>query len=224
MSAQGELLSDILHLLAQPIVAMRATVEFALRKPLDENESKRTLQSCLQLLDRLMDEVALSREIVSLEEEPLRKDCDASPVLREIAEEMEPVAGAGGVTMELKLDSGTLWCSEDALRRALFLMLDTTLAGIPVGGRLQLQLRRDGEGYQLEMRPGAAPGGRRELCRGLLQAAGGSAVQLDEQRSIAAFQSGEVGGARESSRKQIQRAVAKGPSRAAGERKAETGS
>jgi len=224
MSAQGELLSDILHLLAQPIVAMRATVELALRKPLDEKESRRALQSCLQLLERLMDEVALARELVSLEEEPPREDCDAGLVLREIAEEMEPVAVEGGVTLELQLDSGTLWCSENDLRRALFLMLDTTLAGIPAGDRLQIQLRREGEGYRLEMHPGAAPGGRRELCRRLLQAAGGSAIQLDERRSIAAFQSGEPGDLREASRKQIQRAIAKAPSRAAGDRKAETGS
>jgi signal transduction histidine kinase len=196
VSEQDELLSDAFHLLAQPIVALRARVELGLLRPLSEGESRKTLKSCLMLVDRLMSELALVREIATLQEErPPLAPCDGPGLVKEIGEELAPVAEEAGITLTLEAGPGWLLASEAALRRALFLLLDATLGSARKGSRVTLALRpaadeaddRAQQRYQLELRPGVPPGGRRELCRKLLARAGGTGLAFEEERSSAAF-------------------------------------
>jgi hypothetical protein len=189
---RGELLSDAFHLLAQPIVALRARVELGLLRPLNEIESRRTLESCLVLLGRLMGELALVRELATLEaEEAPLEACDGLRLVKEIVEELAPVAEEAGITLRLDAEPAWILASEAALRRALFVLLDATLGTSHRGGQVTLALRGETRGepsrYRMDLRPGVPPGGRRELCRKLVELAGGNELAFDDDRSAAAF-------------------------------------
>ena len=185
MNSQGEFLSDAFHLLAQPIVALRARIELALIQPLKESECRQTLEGCLELVDRLMHEVALLRELANLEENAPQSGCDGLRILQETVAELAPVAEQEGIALELNSEPAMLLASEAALRRALFVLLDATLGGVGSGGRVTRALRPTADSYELEIRPGVPPGGRRELCRRLLQHAGGRGLHFKDGHSTA---------------------------------------
>ena len=76
MNPQREFMSETFHTLAQPIMALRATVELGLLKNASEQDSHLILEDCLRPIDRLMQDMAVLREITSLDEEPPLNLCD----------------------------------------------------------------------------------------------------------------------------------------------------
>ena len=182
-------LDAIFHLLAQPVMALRASVELGLSKPMNAAEARKTLENCLTLLDRLMQELAMVREISSLEPAPPLALCDVAVLLKGSAEEMAPVAEACGVALTVQVEAAELPCNGPMLQRALFLLLDSMIAGTPQSGSASIGLGRSEDAYRLELRPGTPPGGRRELCRKLLQAAGASGIELEPGRTLILFRS-----------------------------------
>jgi signal transduction histidine kinase len=172
MNQQSEFINDAFHVLAQPIMALRATVELGLDAA--PQDSRRALDDCLHLIDQLMQDMAVFREIASLDEALPLESHAGDALLQSCVEEMTPVARECGVLLHLAAEAAAIECHEATFRRAMFVLLDELIASMPRGGEVWLALRSEEAGVRLEVRPGTRRGTRQKLCWKLLQYAGGS--------------------------------------------------
>ncbi len=123
MSPESEFISEAFHTIAQPIAALRATVELGLRDDA-RKPARRILEDCLRLTDRLMQEMAVLREIANLNDPPQLSSSDGQALLRTALEEMAPVAEASGVALQLDAEPAEILCHAPTFQRALFFLLD----------------------------------------------------------------------------------------------------
>lgn len=185
MNQQREFMSETFHLLAQPITALRVTVELGLHKERAGTASQQTLEDCLRLIEHLMQDLAVFREISSLDEQPVLHSCDGRALLEGSVEEMAPVAQDRGIALQLSVEPAVMQCHEPMLQRAVFVLLDEMIACTPGGGQITISLRQFGSGFLLQICPGMPPGQRQKLCRKLMQFAGGSGIRfVSESTSI----------------------------------------
>jgi len=175
MNQQREFMSETFHTLSQPITALRATIELGLLMPTAKPPAK-VLEDCLGLLDRLMQDLSVLREIAGLDEEPPLELCDGRALLESCVREMAPVAEAGGVGIYLEAEAAKFLCNTQMFQRAVFLMLDEMIAGSEQNGEIKIWLHRGEDGFQLSFYPGTAAGARQKLCSKLMQFAGGSDI------------------------------------------------
>jgi len=188
MNPQREFMSETFHVLAQPITALRARVEMGLSREANDAGVRQIFQECLNLIDRLMEDLAVFREIASLDEEPPLACCDGRALLASCVEELAPVAEDYGVTLHLSAQASEMLCSGPMLQRAIFVLLDAMIASAASGGGISISLSQHEDGVRLELCPGAPPGHRQELCRKLIQFAGGGGIQFDSCRTSITFQ------------------------------------
>lgn len=203
MNPQFEFMNDALHMLAQPVTALRAALELGLRDHANEPAARKTFEDCLGLADRLTQELSIFREIANLEPEPPLELCEGAALLTSCVEEMSPVAEACGVALHLNAERTAMQCNAPMLRRAIFLLLDELIARSPSGG-VSIGLTKHANQAQLELRPGIAPqqaglaegavppDRRQQLYRKLIVFAGGQGVSFDSNRTYCSFQSGET--------------------------------
>ncbi len=190
MNAQFEFMNDALHVLAQPVTALRTALELGLRDHADQPAARQTFEDCLGLIDRLTQELAIFREIASLEPEPLLGRCDGEALLKSCVDEMAPVAEACGVPLHLEAERTEIECNGPMLERAVFLLLDELIARSPSGG-VSVGFTTRGSEAQLELRPGIAPGRRLQLYHKLIEFAGGRSVYFGSDRTRCCFRSGK---------------------------------
>jgi len=176
MNQQREFINETFHVLAQPITALRATVELGLLKTPSEQTAQRVLEDCLRLIDRLMQELAVMREMVSLDEELPLETCDGRAPLQCSVEEMALVAQDRAIAIHVTAEPAAMQCNEAMFRRAMFVLLDDMIASTAQGGEISISLRKGDDGFVLEARPGTPHGRRQELCQKLMQCAGGRTV------------------------------------------------
>jgi len=175
MNLQSEFMSEAFHTLAQPIAALRATVELGLSDHAAD-PAHHVLENCLRLTDRLMHEMAVLREIASLGEAPPLSLCDGQALLQTSVEEMMPVAEASGVALRLDAQPASILCHASTFQRALFFLLDEMIARSASSRAISISLRHGNDGFLLAIRPGSMQGRRGALCRKLVQFAGGRAI------------------------------------------------
>jgi signal transduction histidine kinase len=188
MNPQQEFMCEAFHALAQPITALRASVEMGLNKEPENAGARQIFQDCLGLIDRLMEDLAVFREIASLDEEPPLESCDGRALVQSCVDELAPVAGDCGVALHLSVEEGEMQCNMPIFQRAIFILLDSMIGAAASGDGISIALSRHEDGLRLELRPGAPPGRRQELCRKLMELAGGSAIQFDSRRTAILFQ------------------------------------
>ena len=157
MNPQREFMSETFHVLAQPITVLRARVEMGLTKEAEDSEVRQIFQECLGLIDHLMEDLAVFREIASLDEEPPLELCDGRTLLESCIEELAPVAEDCGVALHLSMEDGGMRCNPPMLQRAIFVLLDAMIAGTARGDAIRIALSRDEEGMRLELRPAHRP-------------------------------------------------------------------
>lgn len=190
MNPQAELMQDAFHALAQPVTALRTAMELALGDHAGEPALCQTLEDCLALLDRLMQDLAVFREIASLDQEPPLAPCDAQMLMRSCVEEMMPVAESCGVALALRADADhtrKIRCNGSMLQRAIFLLLDESIARAPQGSSIELELGWDRSEGRLQLRPGTLRGRRQQLCRKLIELAGASSLRFEAEQTLFTF-------------------------------------
>ncbi len=187
MSQESEFISETFHMLAQPVTALRATVELGLNKELDAQVSHDILKDCLFMIDRLMQDVAVFREIASLVDIPLLTAHDGHTLLASCVDEMEIVAETSNVALSLMAEPVVIECNEPSFRRALFVLLDEMIAATAPGGGISISLKHRQDAAVLEVHPGMPHGQRRKLCMKLLQFAGGSDIYMECDRTSVEF-------------------------------------
>jgi signal transduction histidine kinase len=191
MNPEREFMRETFHLLAQPITALRIAVEYGLSKGANEAEARQIFQDCLSQLDRLMKELGVLREIASLDREPLLASCDGRALLESCVEEMAPVAQSCGVALHLSAEEAKIQCNGPMLQRAIFVLLDDMIACAPNRSGISIGLSKQEGGVRLQLCPGAPSGRRLELCRKLMQFAGGSGIQFDDGHTSITFRGSE---------------------------------
>jgi hypothetical protein len=174
MNQQRDFIDETFHVLAQPITALRATVELGLSESAEAPTAKQALRDCLELIDRLVQELAVLREIAGLDEAPPLHACDGRELLQSCVEEMAPVALNRGITLRVSAEPVAIQCNQPMLERALFVALDEMIASTPDGAEISISLVRSPEGGLLELRPSTLREQRRTPCLKLMQFAGGS--------------------------------------------------
>ena len=80
-----------------------------------------------------MEDLAVFREIASLDEEPPLEFCDGRALLECCVEELAPVAEDCGVALHLSIENGEMRCNQPMLQRAIFVLLDAMIAGAARG-------------------------------------------------------------------------------------------
>lgn len=176
MNPQQEFIRETFHALAQPLTSLRMTVELGLEKVADQHAAEQSLVDCLLLIERIMQDLAIFREIANLGEEPAIDACDGPALLQSSTEEMAMVAQASGILLHLNAEPAVIVCHAPTLQRAIFVLLDAIIAGTTRTSKISISLRRCEDEFLLEVRPGAPPGLRQELCRKLMQVAGGRVI------------------------------------------------
>lgn len=187
MNQPRTFLDEAFHALAQPIMALRATVELGLEEKPCNLDSGQVLGDCLRLIDKLTRDIALVREIASFEKLPTLEACDGAPLLRSCAEEMAPVAREHGVSIHVDADATTMECDPGTFRRAMFVLLDSLLAAVPGEAEIRLTLRENEGGLRLTVFPAVFEALRQKLCWKLMQSAGGTVTGSAEPGATILF-------------------------------------
>jgi signal transduction histidine kinase len=185
MNQSRTLLDETFHALAQPVMALRATVELGLS---EGQEAQPVLGECLRLIDALMQEMAVMREIANVEDATMLTDCNGEALLLSCVEEMAAVAHEGGVAVRVDAKAEAMECDEMIFRRALFVLLDGMLASMPHGGEIRLRLENEEHGFlRLMARPAMPSGLRQKLCWKLMRAAGGELMNCADGNMAVLF-------------------------------------
>jgi signal transduction histidine kinase len=187
MNQPRTFLDEAFHALAQPVMALRATVELGLAEEPGKLDSAQILVDCLRLIDKLTRDLALVREIASIERPPTLEASDGAALLRSCAEEMAPVARERGVSIHVDADAAAMECDPGKFRRAMFVLLDGLLAVVPDEGEIRLTLREDESGLRLAVFPAALGALRQKLCWKLMQSAGGTVTGCAEPDATILF-------------------------------------
>ena len=140
-------------------------------------DSRRSLADCLHLIDQLMQDLAVFREIAGLDEAPPLESRAGDVLLQSCVEEMAPVARECGVAFSLATEAAAMECHELMFRRAVFVVVDEMIASMPDGGEISLALHNAEDGVRMEVQPGTREGQREKLCWKLMQFAGGSVMR-----------------------------------------------
>jgi hypothetical protein len=181
MNQQQEFMNETFHTIVQPITALRMGVELGLCKEMTAAETRRTLTDCLCLIDRLMHDLRVFREIACLDEQPPLHPCDGQKLLEISAGDMASVAHDCGVTIQLNTNAALIECNEPMFQRAIFVLLDEMIAQATCGSEISVDLRPCGDEFHLDLRPGLPPGPRRKLCRKLMQFAGAGTINFTSE-------------------------------------------
>jgi len=88
MNTLREFIREGFHALAQPVTALRVTVELGLCKDADGPIAPSVLVDCLSLIDRLTQDLAVLREFVDQDEKPPLDSCDGQSLLQSSVAEM----------------------------------------------------------------------------------------------------------------------------------------
>lgn len=176
MNSTPTFLDETFHALAQPLMALRATVELGLAKDPSELDAPQVLGECLRSIDDLTQKMAMLREIASVDDPATLKACNGEALLRSCVDEMYPVAHDRGVSIHVDAEVGSMDCDEMMLRRAMFVLLDAMLAALPNGGEIRLRFEEQDDCVCLIARPQTLAGLRQRLCWKLMRAAGGSVM------------------------------------------------
>jgi K+-sensing histidine kinase KdpD len=184
---QQELMKETFHAMAQPVTALRAGVELGLCREMNQTETRTLLTECLCLIDRLMHDLSVFREIACLDEQPPLHPSDGERLLEIAVGEMAAVAHDCGIGFQLNTQAAVIVCNERMFQRAIFVLLDEMIAGAESGSNISVDLRPCGDEFRLDFHPGIPAGARQKLCRKLMESAGGGSVCFTSECTSIAF-------------------------------------
>jgi signal transduction histidine kinase len=139
--------SDAAHELRTPLAVLRTGLEVALARERDAaanraalDDAHREVVALCKVADELLALARLGGE-VTIDRKPL----DLAALIREVGEQVEPLATAKGIALVTDAPASAMVDgNESHLRRAVINLLDNALKHTPEGGSVALSLRRDG--------------------------------------------------------------------------------
>lgn len=158
--------ADASHELRSPLTLIRTEVEVTLARARERDDYERVLrsvQSEVEHMSRVIDQLLLIAQADAGTLKPLRTELDVADFIEEEAARWQPVAEARGVRLEVRTpDSGTLAADRDMLRRVIDNLLDNairyspslaavTLSAARVDGEWVIEVADQGPGVPVEL-------------------------------------------------------------------------
>jgi heavy metal sensor kinase len=158
----------IAHELRTPLAALRGRTELALMQHLSIDQYRQSLTDQLEELDTLARLISQLLTLARAEagEIPLQRvPVDVALLASTLVEQLEPVAQAKGCSLAVEVAGAVLVLGDAGwLERLLLNLLDNAIKFTPAGGRIGVNVRRDGAEAVVEVRdsgvgipPGAVP-------------------------------------------------------------------
>jgi signal transduction histidine kinase len=158
-----DLIANVSHELRTPLGALRAMLEnlvdgIETADPASLAEMLRHVERLGALVEQLLDLSKLESGVVPLD----RRRVLARTLLERVAQEWQPTARAGSVTLELAVEPDELAFEADEARvhQVLANLVGNAIRHSPAGGRVAVSARRTGSGAAFEVAdegPGIAP-------------------------------------------------------------------
>lgn len=123
-----QFVSDIYHALSQPLTALHCSLELALRKQQSPQEQNGALRDALTMAASAIESAKFLRLMVEAENPGDVKPVLLARVLRDIRDELNPVAESQGTEIICSCGTETVVSADPRrLREALFLLTDSAL-------------------------------------------------------------------------------------------------
>ncbi len=130
--------SDVFHALSQPLTALHCSLEIALKRPVDAQEQRGALRDALIMATAAIEAAKFVRLLAEAEDPGEAKPVLLARIVREVREELVPIAESKGVTIASSSESDVVVCADERrLREALFLLTESALDR---GGNLIIEL------------------------------------------------------------------------------------
>jgi signal transduction histidine kinase len=138
-------LAQLLHALNQPVTGLQCSMEVALASPRTPEQYVHGLQEGLELMERMRALVEAIREVADGREEKNQESesTDLKTLLREVLDDLEPVAEGKSVciTLECSADfSGVVKAGRRKLATAVFRLLESALSLAARGSALRIEM------------------------------------------------------------------------------------
>ncbi len=168
-AVRRDFVANVSHELRTPLTSISGYAETLLTDPPDADTSRRFIETILanaRRMQRLVDDLLDLSRLEAGRWQPEPSEVDGAVLAREIWGSLADRRDARTITFEAGTESGTaLRADPDALRHILTNLLDNSLRHTPAGGRISVNVRRDGKGTALEVRDSGRGIGRDHLPR-----------------------------------------------------------
>jgi heavy metal sensor kinase len=144
---------DAAHELRTPLTILKGEIEVALRSPADVVELRRTLESCLEEVERLnslVEDLLLMTRMDGNALSLSRQNVDLAEVVREVNPAAEALAEKAGNDCTIVSSNAPLWVRgyESLLFRLVFNLVENAVKYTPAGGKIEISLK-SGDGLAI---------------------------------------------------------------------------
>ena len=144
---------DAAHELRTPLTILKGEIEVALRSPADVVELRRTLESCLEEVERLnslVEDLLLMTRMDGNALSLSRQNVDLAEVVREVTPAVEALAENAGNACTVVSSNAPLWVRgyESLLFRLVFNLVENAVKYTPAGGKIEISLK-SGDGLAI---------------------------------------------------------------------------
>jgi hypothetical protein len=197
--SQRELLSQVFHLISQPMTALQCSLEFALNAKEDPEQRQSWVECALESSERLRSRLSLAREMAEADDgNGTTQTVELQSLLQEAFEQLQPLFETAGDTPQLSCDRLEVAGERTRLLRAFLYVLQSLTpadGGLAPGARM-LSVRREGEWVVVDFQGFAAvPSAGRcalapqlEIAGKTIEAAGGRLLLGDGSEDRTACQ------------------------------------
>ncbi len=179
--------SDCLHSLSQPLTALHCALELSLLRDRTLEEFRHSVEAALENVSRLRTTILMIRELQEADDpgdvsQPVRAD----RLIRQVWENLLPIAKSAGVRIELLCDPVTIRGNQEKLEQAFFCLMEPLVSSCAPGDVIDVSALVDRPWLQVYVMPhhaaerpivppsvGLAGGGQWEIAGRMFQAAEG---------------------------------------------------